>query len=104
MSNRFSGSDEKVNDTMALTSTNPHFGLIGISEYSCSQGTFFGLKNYLNDIALRYNKSIIIVETEYPFTDGEIDGLENIIRSQYHARESRNPERTIENIGKHLGH
>jgi arabinogalactan endo-1,4-beta-galactosidase len=35
-----------------------------------------------NDIALRYNKNIIIVETADSFTAGENDGLENSIRFQ----------------------
>jgi arabinogalactan endo-1,4-beta-galactosidase len=55
--------------------------VIGISYYPYWHGTLFDLQNNLNDIALRYNKDIIVVETAYPFTEKENDALQNIIGS-----------------------
>ena len=39
-------------------------------------------QNNLNNIALRYNTEIIFVETDYPYTVDENDGLESFIRFQ----------------------
>ncbi len=58
------------------------FDVIGISYYPYWHGTLYDLQNNLNDIVLRYNKDIIVVETAYPFTADENDSLENIIRFQ----------------------
>lgn len=58
------------------------FDVIGISYYAYWHGTFADLQNNLNDIALRYNKDIILVETAYPFTSKENDSEPNVIRSQ----------------------
>ena len=57
------------------------FDVIGISYYPYWHGTLSDLQNNLNDIALRYNKDIIVVETAYPFTEKENDALQNIIGS-----------------------
>ncbi len=43
------------------------FDLIGVSYYPYWHGTLSDLQNNLNDIAVRYNKDIIVVETAYPF-------------------------------------
>ena len=56
------------------------FDLIGASYYPYWHGTFADLQNNLNDIALRYDKDIIVVETAYPFTAEDDDDYENIIR------------------------
>ena len=58
------------------------FDLIGASYYSYWHGTFADLQNNLNDIALRYNKDIIVVETAYAFTADDNDNYENILRDQ----------------------
>jgi arabinogalactan endo-1,4-beta-galactosidase len=57
------------------------FDVVGISYYPYWHGTLFDLQNNLNDIALRYNKDIIVVETAYPFTQAENDDWQNIISS-----------------------
>jgi arabinogalactan endo-1,4-beta-galactosidase len=57
------------------------FDVIGISYYPYWHGTLFDLQNNLNDIALRYNRDIIVVETAYPFTNQENDDSPNIIPS-----------------------
>jgi arabinogalactan endo-1,4-beta-galactosidase len=56
------------------------FDLIGASYYPYWHGTFADLQNNLNDVAVRYNKDIIIVETAYPFTAADHDGYKNVIR------------------------
>jgi arabinogalactan endo-1,4-beta-galactosidase len=56
--------------------------VIGISYYSYWHGTLADLQNNLNDIAVRYDKDIIVVETAYPFTSEDNDNLQNIIRFQ----------------------
>ncbi len=57
------------------------FDLIGASYYPYWHGTFENLQNNLNDIALRYGKDIIVVETAYPFTAEDKDNYENIIHT-----------------------
>jgi arabinogalactan endo-1,4-beta-galactosidase len=58
------------------------FDLIGASYYPYWQGTFADLQNNLNDVALRYGKDIIVVETAYAFTGEDADNYENIIIDQ----------------------
>ena len=58
------------------------FDLIGVSYYPYWHGTLADLQTNLNDIALRYDKDIIVVETAYAFTADEGDFFENIIRFQ----------------------
>ena len=58
------------------------FDLIGASYYPYWHGTLTDLQNNLNDVAIRYNKDIILVETAYAFTPEDNDDYENIIISQ----------------------
>jgi arabinogalactan endo-1,4-beta-galactosidase len=58
------------------------FDLIGASYYPYWHGTFADLQSNLNDIALRYDKDIIVVETSYAFTRDDKDNFENIITVQ----------------------
>lgn len=58
------------------------FDLIGISYYPYWHGKLADLQNNLNDIAVRYGKDIIVVETAYPFTAESKDDTENVIISQ----------------------
>ena len=46
------------------------FDLIGVSYYPYWHGTLEVLQVNLNDIAVRYGKDIIVVETAYPFAAG----------------------------------
>lgn len=55
------------------------FDIIGLSYYRWWQGTFNDLQNNLNDLALRYNKEIVIVETAYPWTLSWNDNTANIV-------------------------
>jgi len=56
------------------------FDLIGASYYPYWHGTLADLQNNLNDLAGRYNKDILVVETAYAFTDEDNDNYENVIR------------------------
>ena len=58
------------------------FDLIGVSYYPYWHGTFDDLRNNLNDIALRYDKDIIVVETAYPFTPEDKDNYPNVMKDQ----------------------
>jgi len=65
-----------------ITEQGVTFDLIGASYYPYWHGTLADLKNNLNDITLRYNKEILLVETAYAFTPEDNDNYENIITSQ----------------------
>ena len=65
-----------------ITNQGVPFDLIGASYYPYWHGTLADLQNNLNDIAVRYNKDIIVVETAYAFTADDNDNYENIIRSE----------------------
>jgi arabinogalactan endo-1,4-beta-galactosidase len=58
------------------------FDLIGASYYPYWHGTFADLQKNLNDIATRYCRDIIVVETAYPFTSESADAEPNIISNQ----------------------
>ena len=55
------------------------FDVIGISYYPFWHGTLAELQYNLDDISARYDKDVIVVETAYPFTSLEDDGLANIV-------------------------
>ncbi|MBN2116738.1 MAG: arabinogalactan endo-1,4-beta-galactosidase [Anaerolineales bacterium] len=55
------------------------FDLIGLSYYSYWHGTLADLQSNLNDIAVRYNKDLIIVETAYPFAPGKPENKGDLI-------------------------
>ena len=58
------------------------FDLIGASYYPYWHGTLADLQNNLNDVAIRYGKNILLVETSYAFTADDNDNYENIIRTE----------------------
>lgn len=58
------------------------FDLIGVSYYPYWHGTLDDLRNNLNDIAARYDKDIVVVETAYPFTPDDKDNFPNVIQDQ----------------------
>ena len=58
------------------------FDLIGVSYYPYWHGTLDDLRNNLNDIALRYDKDFIVVETAYPFTPEDKDNYPNVMKDQ----------------------
>jgi arabinogalactan endo-1,4-beta-galactosidase len=57
------------------------FDLIGASYYPYWHGTLTNLQVNLDDIARRYSKDILVVETAYPFTVEDKDACENVISS-----------------------
>lgn len=58
------------------------FDLIGVSYYPYWHGTFADLQNNLNDIAVRYDKDLIVVETAYAFTSEDKDDFANVLQDQ----------------------
>ncbi len=62
-----------------LKSNGVSFDIIGLSYYPWWHGTLTQAQNNLNDLATRYNKDIIIVETAYPWTTQYLnDGVSNV--------------------------
>ena len=75
------------------------FDLIGVSYYPYWHGPLEGLQNNLNDIALRYHKDIIVVETAYAFTAEDHDQYENIIRNEEYPGYPFSPEGQARMLG-----
>ncbi|GAA1805323.1 glycosyl hydrolase 53 family protein [Luedemannella flava] len=57
------------------------FDVIGASYYPYWHGSLSGLQANLNDMATRYNKDVVVVETAYGFTTAQKDAHENIFNS-----------------------
>lgn len=57
------------------------YDYIGLSFYPWWHGTLTQLTQNLNDLATRYNKNIIVVETAYPWTLQAYDNVTNIVGS-----------------------
>jgi arabinogalactan endo-1,4-beta-galactosidase len=55
------------------------FDVIGLSFYGYWHGELADLSNNLNDLAYRYQKELIVVETAYPYTLADQDGFVNVI-------------------------
>jgi len=55
------------------------FDVIGLSYYSIYHGPLSALQANLNDLAPRYHKDIVVVETAYPWTFTDGDGYANIV-------------------------
>lgn len=62
-----------------LLAQNVDFDIIGLSYYPWWQGTLNDLELNVNDLAQRYDKEIIIVETAYPWTLDWYDNTHNIV-------------------------
>lgn len=58
------------------------FDLIGVSYYPYWHGTLTDFQNNLMDIAFRYDKDILVVETAYPFTSEDQDNFPNVTQDQ----------------------
>lgn len=65
---------------------NVDYDIIGLSYYPWWHGSLINLNNNMNDLAIRYNKEIIVVETAYPWTLNWHDNTNNIVglSSQLH--------------------
>ncbi|MCL6603436.1 MAG: glycosyl hydrolase 53 family protein [Paenibacillus sp.] len=59
----------------AMRNRNVDYDVIGMSYYSYWHGPFNNLKNNLNDMAARYGKEVIVVETSYGHRLGDGDGF-----------------------------
>ena len=61
-----------------MTSRGADFDVLGVSYYPYWHGTLAEFKANLDDLAERYHKDLIVVETAYPFTLESKDDTENI--------------------------
>ncbi|WP_049565757.1 glycoside hydrolase family 53 protein [Nonomuraea sp. SBT364] len=57
------------------------YDVIGLSYYPYWHGTLDAFRANINDVATRYGKPVVVVETGYPFTTADDDGWENLIVS-----------------------
>lgn len=55
------------------------FDFIGLSYYPWWHGSLADLENNLNDLAVRYHKPILVVETGYPWTLENNDSMGNLV-------------------------
>lgn len=62
----------------ALVEQGIEFDVIGVSYYPYWHGTLQDLSSNLNDISVRYDKDVVIVETAYAWTLDDADGYTNI--------------------------
>lgn len=62
-----------------LLAQNVDFDIIGLSYYPWWQGTLSDLEFNTHDLAQRYGKEIILVETAYPWTLDWYDNTQNIV-------------------------
>ena len=58
------------------------FDVIGLSYYPFWHGGLENLQSSLNNLAVRFDKDIVLVEFAYPFTLENNDQLENIVRDE----------------------
>lgn len=65
-----------------LIRQNVDFDIIGASYYPYWHGTLEDLANNLNDVAQRYRKDVVVLETAYPWTLADADGHPNIFESE----------------------
>ena len=70
-----------------LISQNVAFDVIGLSYYPWWHGTLAAVRANLEDLALRYDKDLVIAETAYPWTLQSGDNTGNIVgnSNQLHA-------------------
>ncbi|XID96006.1 glycosyl hydrolase 53 family protein [Paenibacillaceae bacterium WGS1546] len=61
-----------------LEARNVDYDVIGLSFYPYWHGTYQHLKSNLNDLAVRYGKELVVVETAHPHTLEDGDGWPNI--------------------------
>lgn len=64
-----------------LTGQGVNFDVIGLSFYPWWHGTMQDVRANLNDLAVRYDKDILIAETAYPWTLQWFDATNNIVGS-----------------------
>lgn len=64
-----------------LSSYGIDIDVIGLSYYPMWHGSLTDLATNLNDLATRYDKDIVVVETQYPWTITNGDGQDNFVRS-----------------------
>jgi arabinogalactan endo-1,4-beta-galactosidase len=58
------------------------FDVVGLSFYGYWHGELADLSANLNDLACRYNKELIVVETAHPYTLADQDGFGNLVSQE----------------------
>ncbi|MET0340255.1 MAG: arabinogalactan endo-1,4-beta-galactosidase [Polyangiales bacterium] len=58
------------------------YDVIGLSYYPIWHGDLAALRANLNDVAARYGKPVLVVETGYPFTTADADGHANLVSTR----------------------
>ncbi|GGH15531.1 glycoside hydrolase family 53 protein [Paenibacillus segetis] len=76
------------------------FDTIGLSYYPWWHGTLEDLRNNLENLSLRYNKDIIVVETAYPWTLDPREGFPLIVEKEEQLHEGY--AATVEGQTKYL--
>lgn len=66
----------------AVNTLGVQFDVLGVSYYPRWHGSLADLQANLHDIAARYARDIVLVETSYPFTVENNDDTENILTTQ----------------------
>jgi len=62
-----------------ITAQGVDYDVIGLSYYPYWHGTFGQLKTNMDDLAVRYNKEIVVAETAYPYSLANGDASKEII-------------------------
>jgi arabinogalactan endo-1,4-beta-galactosidase len=62
-----------------MRSRNMNYDAIGLSYYPWWHGSLASMQSNINDVATRYGKRVMIVETAYPFTLGWNDNENNFV-------------------------
>lgn len=62
-----------------MSSRNVAYDVIGLSYYPWWHGALAAMQTNINDVATRYGKRVMIVETAYPFTLGWNDNENNFV-------------------------
>lgn len=65
-------------DSLIIKNKVNDFDIIGLSYYPFWHGTMDAVENNMNDISVRYNKDVIIVETAFGYTNENFDKQKNV--------------------------
>lgn len=65
-----------------LANNSVDYDIFGTSYYPCWHGSLTNLKSVLSSIATKYNKYVMVMETQYPYTSEDTDGTGNTISTK----------------------
>ena len=67
-----------------LQSNNVEYDIIGLSYYVFYHGSMANFTNNINDMAIRYNKPVVVAETSYAFTSAPVANASHILTTTYY--------------------